>query len=85
MAPTNTSSGLVPLPSDPSVSIYYSVDGPSDGSKPIIALSNSLAATTHLWDDFVATFRDEYTIVRYDARFHGNSPLSKTPSMITRP
>lgn len=76
MAPTHTSSGLVPLLSDPSVSIYYTVDGPLDGSKPVIALSNSLAATTHLWDDFVATFGDEYTIVRYDARFHGNSPLS---------
>ncbi|RVX71352.1 hypothetical protein B0A52_04926 [Exophiala mesophila] len=72
-------SGSVPLPSTPSVSIYYVVNGPLDGSKPIIALSNSLAASTSLWDEFVSEIQSQFSVIRYDARFHGNSPLSTDP------
>lgn len=72
-------SGWVPLPLTPSVSIFYVVNGPLDGTKPIIALSNSLAATISLWDEFVAGIQSKFTIIRYDARFHGKSPLSTDP------
>ena len=71
-----TSTGFVQVSTNPDINIFYSIDGPLDGSKDIILLSNSLAATTHLWDEFVAEFAPKYTILRYDARFHGKSPLS---------
>ncbi|RFU32126.1 hypothetical protein B7463_g4231, partial [Scytalidium lignicola] len=76
---TTTTTGLVQVSSTPDIRLFYSLDGPLDGSRPIIALSSSLAADTHLWDDFVTAFTPQYTILRYDARFHGQSPLSSTP------
>jgi pimeloyl-ACP methyl ester carboxylesterase len=76
---SSSPSGWVPLPFDPTISLYYTVDGTLDGTRPVIALSNSLAATTELWADFVTTWRDSYTIVRYDARFHGKSTLPTDP------
>lgn len=74
-----TSNGLVEVSETPNVRIFYLIDGPLDGSKDIIVLSNSLAATTQLWDEFVEDFGPDYTIIRYDARFHGKSPLSSDP------
>ena len=68
--------GLAPISSSPDIRLFYSVDGPLDGSRKIVVLSNSLAATTRLWDDFTAHFSGRYTVIRYDARFHGRSPLS---------
>lgn len=68
--------GFVAVSSAYDIRLFYSVDGPLDASRETIILSNSLAATTHLWDDLVAVYRDKYTIIRYDTRFHGQSPLS---------
>ncbi|KAH8810612.1 Alpha/Beta hydrolase protein [Xylogone sp. PMI_703] len=79
MSSTASSSGLVRVSSNPDIRLFYSLDGPLDGSKPILALSNSLAANTHLWDAFTQAFASQHTILRYDARFHGQSPLSSTP------
>jgi pimeloyl-ACP methyl ester carboxylesterase len=73
-------SGLLTLPSDPRVSIYYTLSEPvvpNGGiSKPVIALSNSLAASTMLWDNFATCFSPHYIVLRYDSRFHGQSPLA---------
>ncbi|KAF2015366.1 alpha/beta-hydrolase [Aaosphaeria arxii CBS 175.79] len=76
----NGSSGFVQVSIKPTISIFYSVRGLLDGTKPIILLSSSLAANTHLWDDFVEAFETEYTIITYDARFHGQSPLCSDPN-----
>lgn len=67
--------GFVSVSSTSNIRLYYSVDGPLDASRKIIVLSNSLAATTHLWDDLTSVFDKEYSIIRYDMRFHGQSPL----------
>jgi 3-oxoadipate enol-lactonase len=75
---TTTITGLVPVSTDPDIRIFYRVDGPLDNSKPIILLSNSLAANTQLWDKFVTAFSSDYTLICYDSRFHGQSPLSIT-------
>jgi pimeloyl-ACP methyl ester carboxylesterase len=72
--PTNT--GLVQVSTSPDVQIFYSVDGPLDGSKAILLFLNSLAASQHLWDEPVTLLEAEYCILRYDARFHGQSPPS---------
>ncbi|KAJ9145047.1 Alpha/beta-hydrolase [Pleurostoma richardsiae] len=68
--------GYLTVSAKPDIRIYYSVDGPLDGSRPTIVLSNSLAATTHLWDGLTSYFGPTHTIIRYDSRFHGKSPLS---------
>ncbi|KAF4965349.1 hypothetical protein FSARC_6844 [Fusarium sarcochroum] len=75
----NLSAGLVQVSTTPNISLFYCVNGPLDGSKPIILLSSSLAANIHLWDYFVPAFNDKYTIIRYDARFHGKSPQASEP------
>ncbi|KAM0549048.1 hypothetical protein ACHAPJ_009623 [Fusarium lateritium] len=70
----NLSAGFVQVSTIPTISLFYCVEGPLDGSKPIILLSSSLSANIHLWDYFVPAFNDKYTVIRYDARFHGESP-----------
>lgn len=75
-----SSTGFAVVSTSPDIRIFYSVTSslPIDPSRPVIVLSNSLAATTELWDAFTAEFSSTHTIVRYDARFHGQSPLSTT-------
>lgn len=76
---TPSTTGFVQVSAKPNIKIFYLVEGPLNDSKPIILLSSSLAANIHLWDDFATTFSPFYTIIRYDARFHGQSPLSPDP------
>lgn len=75
-----SSTGFATVSTAPDIRIFYSVTPalPLDPKKPVIVLANSLAATTALWDTFTAEFASTHTIVRYDARFHGQSPLSTT-------
>ncbi|KAK7427364.1 hypothetical protein QQZ08_006133 [Neonectria magnoliae] len=74
-----SSSGLAAISVTPDIRIFYDVIPPLpvDPQRPILVLSNSLAATISLWDEFIAAFANTHTIVRYDARFHGASPLSR--------
>ena len=74
-----TSNGCVEVSERPNIRLFYTIDGPLDGSRDVLVLSNSLAATTQLWDEFVSDFVPEYTVLRYDARFHGKSPLTSEP------
>ncbi|KIH88552.1 hypothetical protein SPBR_07687 [Sporothrix brasiliensis 5110] len=75
-----SSTGFAVVSTQPDIRLFYSVTPalPLDASKPVIVLANSLAATTALWDTFTTEFAPTHTIVRYDARFHGHSPLSST-------
>ncbi|EEU36631.1 uncharacterized protein NECHADRAFT_86541 [Fusarium vanettenii 77-13-4] len=80
MAPSSTT-GFLTVSENPLISIFFEVSTtlPIPAGKPTIVLSNSLSAATWLWDQFAASFSKSYTIVRYDMRFHGQSPLSNTP------
>lgn len=80
LATASIETGYLQVSSAPDIRLYYTVEGPLDSSKPMILLSSSLAANIHLWDDFTAAFKNKYTVIRYDARFHGQSPLSSDPS-----
>lgn len=79
MSPLQEYSGTVQVSSRPDIHIFYRSTHaiPIPATKPVILLSNSLAATTSLWDLFVAEFASTHAILRYDARFHGNSPLAE--------
>ncbi|CAK7236356.1 hypothetical protein SBRCBS47491_009610 [Sporothrix bragantina] len=77
----SSTTGFATVSTQPDIRLFYSVTPalPFDPARPVIVLSNSLAASTELWDAFTAAFALTHTIVRYDARFHGRSPLSTTP------
>ncbi|KAH7254957.1 hypothetical protein FSOLCH5_011102 [Fusarium solani] len=79
MAPSSTT-GFLTVSENPLINIFFEVSTtlPIPPDKPTIVLSNSLSAATWLWDQFTAIFSKSYTIVRYDMRFHGQSPLSNT-------
>ncbi|KAH6670249.1 Alpha/Beta hydrolase protein [Plectosphaerella plurivora] len=78
---SQTSSGLVAVSKSPLIHLFYDVTPalPISPSKPVLVLSHSLSAATWLWDSLVPALADKYTIIRYDIRFHGRSPLIDTP------
>ena len=51
--------------------LHYAVDGPERA--PAIVFSNSLGADFHMWDQQVASLRQNFRVVRYDTRGHGGS------------
>ena len=53
------------------VDINYEVSGNPD--KPWLTFSNSLATNLHMWDDQAAALADDFHILRYDKRGHGES------------
>ncbi|KIW13025.1 hypothetical protein PV08_08212 [Exophiala spinifera] len=77
-----TQRGFVTLPDVKNVNIYYELHNPvharTTNQMPVVLLSNSLAANTALWKHVVDSFSAEYTILTYDHRFHGKSPLPDT-------
>ncbi|KAK9467507.1 Alpha/Beta hydrolase protein [Lipomyces arxii] len=68
--------GLFSLPNDPAVKIAYKFVDEPHTALPVIMLSNSLSSSySVLWNEFVEHFRDSYSIILYDQRFTGDSPL----------
>ncbi|MCK1323534.1 alpha/beta fold hydrolase [Bradyrhizobium sp. 156] len=51
--------------------IAYRFDG--DATKPVLALSNSIATTLHMWDGQVGELSKHFRVLRYDFRGHGGS------------
>lgn len=76
---TAKQTGLIALPNLDDVKIYYELHRPAqiqgDNEAPIVLLSNSLVANTALWKHVVDALASDYTILTYDHRFHGRSPL----------
>ena len=57
------------------VELNYEVSG--NPEKPWLTFSNSLATNLHMWDDQAAALADDFHILRYDKRGHGQSePVS---------
>ncbi|QFS90475.1 3-oxoadipate enol-lactonase 2 [Mycobacterium sp. THAF192] len=42
---------------------------------PVVVLSNSLGSTHRMWDAQLAALNERFTVVRYDTRGHGASPV----------
>ena len=53
------------------VEINYEISGNPD--KPWLTFSNSLATNLHMWDEQARALADDYHILRYDKRGHGES------------
>jgi 3-oxoadipate enol-lactonase len=58
------------------------VDGPADG--PALLLSNSLSSDLSMWDDQVPHWAEQFRVIRYDARGHGDSVVSPGPYTMDR-
>lgn len=48
-----------------------------DADKPALLLSNSLATTRALWDDMLPALLQDFRVIRYDTRGHGQSSTTK--------
>jgi 3-oxoadipate enol-lactonase len=56
------------------VELNYRIEG-REGA-PWLTFSNSLATNLGMWDDQVAALKDEFRILRYDKRGHGESGVA---------
>lgn len=56
------------------------IDGPARA--PTVVLSNSLGATLAMWDRNVEELARHFSVVRYDTRGHGKSPVVDGPATI---
>lgn len=52
------------------------------GSGPAVVLSNSLGSDHRMWDAQLADLEQHFTVVRYDTRGHGASPVPVGPYSI---
>jgi 3-oxoadipate enol-lactonase len=59
------------------LSMNFEVAGP-DGA-PAVVLHHPLATNLSIWDEFVAAFRNDYRLVRFDARGHGQTSAPVGP------
>ncbi|MFN3883584.1 MAG: alpha/beta fold hydrolase [Rhodocyclaceae bacterium] len=57
------------------IDIHYEISG--DG--PVVALAHSLATNLALWDDLAAALGERFTVLRYDARGHGQTSAPEGP------
>lgn len=57
--------------------LHAIIEGPEDG--PVVAFSNSLGTTLHLWDAVLPLLPKGLRILRYDMRGHGRSDVPDAP------
>ena len=62
------------------MTLHYRLDGPH-GAAPLM-LCNSLGTTLEMWDPQVAALSAHFSLVRYDQRGHGRSPVPPGPYSI---
>jgi 3-oxoadipate enol-lactonase len=69
---------------DRTVEVAYRIDASASlpGKAPTVVLSNSLGATTSMWDAQVPELSRVARVVRYDTRGHGESPVVPGPYSI---
>ena len=62
------------------VAVHSVVTGRPD--RPAVVLSNSLGSTHRMWDAQLDALNEHFTVVRYDTRGHGASPVPAGPYSI---
>jgi 3-oxoadipate enol-lactonase len=67
---------------DDGVRLWYQIEG-SAGAPPIM-LSNSLGTTLAMWDAQMPALREQFQVLRYDARGHGRSSVPSQPYAVDR-
>lgn len=51
----------------------------NEGGGPWLTFIHQLGGDLSVWDQLAGYFRDDYTVLRYDVRGHGQTELSKEP------
>lgn len=59
------------------IQINYRIDGPDNA--PWVTMSNSLATTHRMWDAQMEAFTEQYRVLRYDKRGHGETEVAPGP------
>jgi len=54
------------------------------GDRPVLLLSNSLGTRLEMWDSQMAAFAQDFRVLRYDKRGHGESELRVGPTSFAR-
>jgi 3-oxoadipate enol-lactonase len=62
------------------VRIHYDLAGPA--SAPAVVFSNSLGATLSMWDSQKSALQEQFRVLRYDTRGHGQSSVTPGPYAI---
>lgn len=62
--------------------LHYRFDGPEGA--PVLLLANSLGTTHEMWRPQLATFAEEFRVLRYDSRGHGRSAVTPGPYTVDR-
>jgi len=62
------------------VRLHYETSGIASGQ--VLALSNSLGSSLHMWDRVLPQLESRYRVLRYDTRGHGRSSVPPGPYTI---
>jgi 3-oxoadipate enol-lactonase len=72
----------MPFAKLPDAQLHYQFDGPAQA--PILLFSNSLGTNFRMWDAQLSDFTQQFRILRYDTRGHGESTVSPGPYNIAQ-
>ena len=64
--------------------VHLAVEVLAAADKPVVMLSNSIAASMGMWDEVVDRLANQVRFVRYDTRGHGKSDVPAGPYTIER-
>jgi 3-oxoadipate enol-lactonase len=64
------------------VRLHYRTDG--DPARPCVVLSNSLGTDLGMWADQAAALAQQFYVLRYDTRGHGQSERGSAPASLER-
>lgn len=70
----------MPFAKLPDAQLRYQFDGPANA--PVVLFSNSLGTNLRMWDAQLSEFTQQFRVLRYDTRGHGESSVTSGPYTI---
>jgi 3-oxoadipate enol-lactonase len=70
------------IATDDGVNLHYRFDGPENA--PVLVMSNSLGTDLGMWEPQMPALAQQFRVLRYDIRGHGQSSLSPAPYQVER-
>ena len=72
----------MPVAKLPDTQLRYRFDGPANA--PVVLFSNSLGTNFRMWDAQLSDFTQQFRVLRYDTRGHGESTVTPGPYNIAQ-
>jgi 3-oxoadipate enol-lactonase len=72
----------MPFAKLPDAQLRYQLDGPANA--PVVLFSNSLGTNFRMWDAQLSDFTQQFRVLRYDTRGHGESSVTPGPYSIAQ-